>query len=250
MELRPVLIAVCAVVVLQLTWASRETLAEGKSGTLGDLFGVADQVDGDTPGFRDPLVCENVFYSKLGDQWVQAYVAGRTEDAQKIWGKILAKVDTAPSCYILVKKLHARLEADAPDQVSNSSRFGILQYSNALLQATQKCLGPNHHFVADILAFKATHFDSVKDFETALKLRQQELNVAVKSTGAESELSAHCSLDMAYELAELKRFEESRKLVMHVLKFSQSHNYHGAVADALRLKRELDAAEQRRIHRR
>jgi len=207
------------------------------------IFGLADQVaQGDN--HRDTVICETVFYSGLCDQWLAAYEAGKIVDADKVWAKILAKIQTSESSYLLLKKLHQRLESDAPEVVSNNSKYGILQYSNTILKATEKTLGPNHRFIADILAFMTTHYDSIKDYKTALPLRQREMDISIKSSGPESEMSAFSILDMAYELAELGRYQEAQALVTRVLKFSRVHKYERVLPLAIRLDSQLKTTMQ------
>jgi tetratricopeptide (TPR) repeat protein len=219
--------------------------ARGGDDDAGAFFGVADQV-AQQDNYQDTVMCESVFYSGLCDQWLKAYEAGKTADAEKIWVKILAKIKASDSCYLLVKKLHQRLESDAPEVASNSSKYGILQYTNTLLKATEKNLGPNHRFIADILAFMTTHYDSIRDYKTAFPLRQREMEVSIKSTGPESEMSAYSIMDMAYELAELGRYQEAHQLVQRVLKVVRAHNYKRALPLAIRLDGQLNSAMQRR----
>lgn len=226
----------------------REAYARRVDDDAAAFFGVADQV-AQEDNHRDTLMCENVFFSGLCDQWLKAYEAGKAADAEKIWAKILAKIKTSDSCYILVKKMHQRLETDAPENVSNNSKYGILQYSTAILQATEKSLGPDHRFVSDIIAFMATHYDSIKDYKTALPLRQREMEISIKSTGPESEMSAFSIMDMAYEMAELGRYQEGHELVTRVLKFARAHKYQRVLPLAVKLDAQLSAAMQRKGER-
>jgi tetratricopeptide (TPR) repeat protein len=219
--------------------------ARGGDGEDAAIFGLADQV-AEEDNHRDTVICETVFYSGLCDQWLKAYEAGKIADADKIWAKILAKIKNSESCFLLLKKLHQRLESDAPDVVSNNSKYGILQYSNTILKATEKILGPNHRFIADILAFLTTHYDSIKDYKTALPLRQREMDVSIKSSGPEAEMTAFAILDMGYELAELGRYQEAQVLVTRVLKFSRAHKYERVLPLAVRLDGQLKATMQRK----
>jgi tetratricopeptide (TPR) repeat protein len=236
------IVTVLAVTML-LSW--QEAVARGGEDDTAAIFGLADQV-AQEDSHRDTVACETVFYSGLCDQWLKAYEGGRTADAERAWAKILAKIGTSDSCYLLLRKLHQRLESDAPEEVSNSSKYGILQFTNTILKATEKNLGPNHRFIADILAFMTTHYDSIKDYKTALPLRQREMEVSIKSTGAESEMSAYSIMDMAYELAELGRYQKAHQLVTRVLKFSRAHNYQRALPLAIKLDSQINSAMQRK----
>jgi len=226
-----------------LTFLGPGALAKkNESATIFDLAGQVAEGDNS----KDTLMCETIFYSGLCDLWTKAYIGGKVADAEKIWSKILTKMKDSPSCYILVKKLYQRLESDAPENVTNTSKYGILPYANTLLAATEKAAGPNHRFVADILAFKATHYDSIKDYKAALPVRQRELAVELKATGPESEMTGFCMLDMTYELAELGRYDEGYKLAARVLKFARAHKYVRVVPLAEALESQLTAAMQRK----
>lgn len=215
--------------------------AEKDSSNVFDLLDQAAQGDNS----KDMLMCEKVFYSGLCDQWLKAYVAGKTAEADKTWSQIMSQLKDSPSCYILVTKLFHRLETEAPDNASNDSKWGILAYTNQVLAATEKALGRNHRFVSDILAFKATHYDSIKDYKAALPVRQRELDIGIKSMGPEAEMTGFCMVDMAFELAELGRYEEARQLAQRALKLAQTHKYTRLLPGAQKLDNQLRFVMQR-----
>jgi hypothetical protein len=215
--------------------------AEKDSSNVFDLLDQAAQGDNS----KDMLMCEKVFYSGLCDQWLKAYVAGKTAEADKTWSQIMSQLKDSPSCYILVTKLFHRLETEAPDNASNDSKWGTLSYTNQVLAATEKSLGRNHRFVSDILAFKATHYDSIKDYKAALPVRQRELDVGIKSMGPEAEMTGFCMVDMAFELAELGRYEEARQLAQRALKLAQTHKYARLLPGAQKLDNQLRLVMQR-----
>ena len=218
--------------------------ANDSTSEMFDIFGHVANADKS----KDTAMCETVFYSGLCDQWVKAYIGGKSGEAERIWSNILTKIKDSPSCYILVKKLFQRLESDAPESVSNSSKYGILPYSHFLLAATEKALGRQHRFVADILAFMSTHYDSIKDFKTALILRRREMEIEEKC-GPESEMTGFAMLDVAFDLGQLGRYDEARKLTLRVLKFAKARKYERVLPLALKLESELTAAMQRKALR-
>jgi hypothetical protein len=235
----PQLVLLCLAGLQLLCFAGTCALAQQKDLTnVFDLLDQAAQVDNS----KDAVMCEKAFYSGLCDQWLKEYVAGKTAEADKTWAKILFKMNDSPSCYILVRKLFQRLESGAPDNATNDSKYGILTYSNQVLAATEKTLGRNHRFVCDILAFKATHYDSIKDFKAALPLRQRELDVGIKSMGPESEMTGFCMVDMAFELAKLRRYDEGHRLVLRALKLAQTHKYARLLPAAQKLENQLHSA--------
>jgi tetratricopeptide (TPR) repeat protein len=238
----PQVALICLAGLQMLCIAQTCVLAQQRDST--NVFDLLDQAaQGDNS--KDMLMCEKVFYSGLCDQWLKGYVAGKTAEADQTWSKIMSQLKESPSCYILVRKLYHRLDTEAPDNATNDSKWGILAYTNQVLGATEKALGRNHRFVSDILAFKATHYDSIKDYKTALPLRQRELDVGIKSMGPEAEMTGFCMVDMSFELAELGRYEEARQLALRALKLAQTHKYARLLPAAQKLDNQLRLVMQR-----
>ncbi|MGH9553532.1 MAG: hypothetical protein ACRD3W_29390 [Terriglobales bacterium] len=215
--------------------------SDGTSEML-DIFGQAATWD----KHKDTELCEKIFFSGLSDQWVNAYFKGPPGAADRIWAKILKELKGSQTCFILVCKLYDRVETGAPDTVDNNSKYGILPYSKCLLSATEKQLGPDHPFNGDILAFMCRHYDSVKDFHTALPLRQREVRIAEKAFGKEGEMTGFALLDVAFDYAYLQRYEEAKEITGRVVKFSRVRKYDRLLPAAENLDHQIAVAIQHR----
>lgn len=155
---------------------------------------------------KDATACERVLYSKLSDQWLDAYRTGRSSDAEKVWGQILSELKACRSISILIEKLYYRIRFQAEGNEGNESRFGFATYYKSLIAATEKSVGKDHRFVADILGYLGNHYDNTKDFQAALTCRQRRLDILEKLPNLQDPTLASALLETAFDLCKLHNY--------------------------------------------
>lgn len=240
--------------VAQMTAAVIVCLVGGSIGEAGesnrdrrtqapsDMLDIMDKAAEDDDS-KDTQQCEKMSYSALCDQWIKAYLHGKPGQSDLIWVQILKKMEGVDSIYILVLRLHYRLNFDAPD---SATKCNIIPYCNSLAAATESCHGKYDSFLWDILGFESDNLEKRLDYKAVVPLRQRILSIARKMYGAESERYGYPALDLIYAYCKTKQYEQAERLCKEILAVAERHHYKNTLADIVRLYGQVLAAENRR----
>lgn len=174
------------------------------------------------------------------DQWFAAYLSGRMVQADKLWADLLVKYKNKEEIGDILENINQRSWF-----AENKKPIEAVKVYEHLLECTEKDLGADHRFVADICSFLATYYESVHEYERALAYRKRDLLLHQRALGAENRQVAEANQEIGHLLLRMKKYDPAEAYLRQAINVASRKGY----AVALR-KATADLAQADRMLRR
>lgn len=201
--------------------ATTEACASDKGSEVFNLLAGADK-------YRlshDAVICEKAFFSKLGDLWINAYIQGRTSEADQLWHKLLVQVKDCESIGVLIDKLYYRLRFLPDEKTDDSEKMAMVPFYLNLLKSTEKAVGKEHRFCAELCGYLSSHGETTKDFKLAIKWRQKQLDVLKKVSRSSSWNVANTLFHLGYDYYMQHDYRSSEPLLLKSINIADKNRY-------------------------
>jgi hypothetical protein len=145
-----------------------------------DLISSTEKIRYDRNKSDDDKKCDEIANSKYFGDWVKAYVKGDQKAFDKSWASVLYQLKDRKRISHLFEIANERTML--LDTASTNNTILWLQ----LLSSTEKAVGPNHRFIADVLFDLSAYEDGIKDYKTSLRYLKRAKPIVLRTFGSDS----------------------------------------------------------------
>lgn len=203
---------------------------------LTDFGDLRDQND------KDRQLCDRARYGTNVDHWYKAVEKGDRKSAKTYWRAVLNELKGCRRIWFLL--LDLRLRWCLSDEDVKIDHHDYAFHKN-LIADTEEAVGKEHRFVADVLTFCGTYFETSGKSEDALKAYSRTLEIRTKSLGNDATETVSIKFVLAEYLYKLKRYAESEHFFKEFAASCQKLKEREALLDGVRRY----AATMRRVGR-
>ncbi|MGD9680737.1 MAG: hypothetical protein AB7W16_06085 [Candidatus Obscuribacterales bacterium] len=208
---------------------------------LGLIHGaaLASPEIGEVPDFGDQVdrvLSNRSEGSEQMERWFALYAAGKTAEADRAWASALKAFEKREEIGDYLEFVNQRCwfsgEKGSPG-VDPEKTYGYL------LVTTERILGKEHRFVADICTFLATYAEARKDFKAARALRLRDLRLHEKALGKDNRQVLEAHQEIGHLLMGTKEYREAEKHLLSAIEnpHCPKSTFQKAVLDYIKLLR-------------
>lgn len=184
----------------------------------------------------DSVVRHRSSNAVMMDRWFKSYARKNYGEADKIWAAILKHCANREEIGDFIENINERCWF-ADD--SDSKKVDPEKAYHHLLVTTEKMLGKDHRFVADLCTFLATYAEARHDYQQAKAYRLRDLKLHEKALGANNHQVIEANQEVGHLLLTMKQYGEAEQYLKRAIVASKKQGlsgpYQKANADYLQL---------------
>lgn len=201
------------------------------------IFGLAlEAYPNDLGSDMDGIVAQRTSNSEMMDLWFKSYAKGDYVKADKLWQKLLKDCAKREEIGDILENVNERCwfaEDTATRKVDPEKAY------YHLLVCTERMLGKEHRFVADLCTFLATYAEARHDYEKAKQYRLRDLKLHEKALGDQNHQVIEANQEVGHLLVVMKQYDQAGPYLKKALTISKQQGitttYQKARSDYLKV---------------
>ena len=177
----------------------------------------------------DSVVRTRSSNADLMDRWFKAFAKKNYSEADKIWAAILKHCASREEIGDFTENINERCWF-AEDTDSKNVDPEKAYYH--LLVTTEKMLGKDHRFVADLCTFLATYAEARHDYQQAKAYRLRDLRLHEKVLGPNNHQVIEANQEVGHLLLTMKQYEEAEPYLKKAIAASKKQGLYGTYQKA------------------
>lgn len=168
----------------------------------------------------DELMTKRSNNSDKMQHWFDLYSHGKIAESDKVWIGILNDCKNREEIGDFSENINERCWFDERTKKVDAEKAYL-----HLFELTQKALGKEHRFVADLATFLATYSEARHDYNKALQYRVMDLQLHRKALGAENHQVLEAQIEVAHLLITMKDYKQAETyLASAIVDAKKFHN--------------------------
>ena len=184
----------------------------------------------------DQLMTTRSGNSDFMDHWFKFYASGNIKEADKTWASILKQCADREEIGDFTENINERCWFA---ESNNRNKVDAEQAYKHLLATTERMLGKDHRFVADLYTFLAVYAEARHDFKKAKSYRLLDLKLHEKALGPNNHQVIEANQEIGHLLLSTKEYNEAEPYLKKALVMSKKQGlkrtFQRAKADYLKL---------------
>ncbi len=154
------------------------------------------------------------------DLWLKKFESGKIAEADKLWASIIKDCAGREEIGDFIEVINMRTWFAEDTSKKQADPEKAYQH---LLDITEKMLGKDHRYVADICTYLALYAESRNDFKKAKELRLRDLHLHEKALGESNHQVIEAYQEVGHLLVQMKEYTEAEVYLKTAMRLAQRY---------------------------